>query len=144
MNQMSEISNKQNKEKLENNKDSDNNPNSSKQKIIINNSQNNCTINNENLNIQIDEQKLNIIIKELENIAITGKTKYSWEELKPYVIYFYQKNVKFFPINKKVQLILDIYIIVGYPFHLEIKKKAKMNKWTLIIVMSIYFLKIRI
>jgi hypothetical protein len=125
MNQMSEISNKQNKEKLENNKDSDNNPNSSKQKIIINNSQNNCTINNENLNIQIDEQKLNIIIKELENIAITGKTKYSWEELKPYVIYFYQKNVKFFPINKKSSVDFGYLHNSGLSFPFGDKKESK-------------------
>ena len=125
MNQMSEISNKQNKEKIENNKDSDNNPNSSKQKIIINNSPNNCTTNNENLNIQIDEQKWNIIIKELENIAITGKTKYSWEELKPYVIYFYQKNVKIFPINKKTSVDFG-YLhnnVLSFPF--ADKKESK-------------------
>ena len=98
---MSEKTCKQNQNKIEGNKDSNNILNSPEQKKIVSKNLNNSITNNDNLNIENDKQNLTKINKELENIALTGETKYSWTELRPYIIYFYEKNVKNFCLNKK-------------------------------------------
>ena len=115
----------QNQEKIEKNKDSINIQNSLKTNIIINISQNNSIKDNENLNILDDIKNLNIINKEMKNIAATGKSSLSWKELKPYIIYFYEKNVKNF--SEKQKNIVELNKVsnedLHFPFHE--KKESK-------------------
>ena len=89
MYQMPDKTNEQNENKNEKIKESNHIPNSSNSKIIMNNSPNNSIIDNENMIHLINNQDLSKINKEMENIALTGQTKISCEELKPYIIYFY-------------------------------------------------------
>ena len=99
---MSGESTGQNYIKIEINEDSSPIPKSPEKKINSNNSQDNSN-NNQNIpNNLLNSEQINIFLKELQNIAKTGDTLYSWEQLKPYILYFYEKNVKFFEENKKV------------------------------------------
>ena len=97
----SQKANQENLEKNEKNKDSPNIQNSPKQNIIIDISQKNDLTDNENLNFSIENKNLNIINTEMENIALTGRTKLSWKELQPYIVYFYEQNIKNFPEIRK-------------------------------------------
>ena len=99
---MSGESTGQNYIKIEINEDSSPIPKSPEKKINSNNSQDNSNINQNIPNNLLNSEQLNIFLKELQNIAKTGDTLYSWEQLKPYILYFYEKNVKFFEENKKV------------------------------------------
>ena len=99
---MSGESTGQNYIKIEINEDSSPIPKSPEKKINSNNSQDNSNINQIIPNNLLNSEQINIFLKELQNIAKTGDTLYSWEQLKPYIIYFYEKNVKFFEENKKV------------------------------------------
>ena len=123
--QKSEKIKEQNQEKIEKNKDSINIQNSLKTNITINISQNNSIKGNENLNIPDDIKNLNIINKEMKNIAATGKSSLSWKELKPYIIYFYEKNVKNF--SEKQKNIVELNKVnnedLHFPFHE--KKESK-------------------
>ena len=123
--QKSEKIKEQNQEKIEKNKDSINIQNSQKTNIIINISQNNSIKDNENLNIPDDIKNLNIINKEMKNIAATGKSSLSWKELKPYIIYFYEKNVK--NLSEKQKNIVELNKVnnedLHFPFHE--KKESK-------------------
>jgi len=92
----------QNHIKIEINQDSFPSPKSPQKKLISFNSPNNSTNKKDIPNNLIDYDKLNIFLKEFQNIAKTGNTLYSWEELKPYVLYYYEKNVKNFEENKKI------------------------------------------
>ena len=92
----------QNYIKIEINEDSSPIPKSPEKKINSNNSQDNSNINQIIPNNLLNSEQINIFLKELQNIAKTGDTLYSWEQLKPYILYFYEKNVKFFEENKKV------------------------------------------
>lgn len=123
--QMSEKQNEQNQDKLNKNKEINNTQKPSTQINVSNIPQKNPFINNENLNNMIDDQKLNIINKELENIAITGTTKYSWTELKPYIIYFYEKNVKNFLESQKISPDLNFTHSEELPFPFSDKKESK-------------------
>ena len=97
----SQKANQENLEKNEKNKDSPNIQNSPKQNIIIDISQKNDLTDNENINFSIENKNLNIINTEMENIALTGRTKLSWKELQPYIVYFYEQNIKNFPEIRK-------------------------------------------
>jgi len=99
---MSGESTGQNYIKIEINEDSSPIPKSPEKKINSNNSQDNSNINQIIPNNLLNSEQINIFLKELQNIAKTGDTLYSWEQLKPYILYFYEKNVKFFEENKKV------------------------------------------
>ena len=99
---MSGESTGQNYIKIEINEDSSPIPKSPEKKINSNNSKDNSNINQNIPNNLLNSEQLNIFLKELQNIAKTGDTLYSWEQLKPYILYFYEKNVKFFEENKKV------------------------------------------
>ena len=123
--QMSEKTNEQNQDKIEKNKDLNNTQNTSNQIIIFNNPQKNPITNNEESNNLIDEQKLNIINKEIGNIAITGTTKYSWSELKSYIIYFYEKNVKNYLETQKIPSDISFIQNTDLPFHFIDKKENK-------------------
>lgn len=57
--------------------------------------------NNNDLN---NSKIINEFRKELEIIANTGETHYSWNELKPYIIYFYKKNINSFPSNNIISI----------------------------------------
>ena len=92
----------QNHIRIEINQDSIPSPKSPQKKIISFNSPNNSTNKKDIPNNLIDYDKLNIFLKEFQSIAKTGNTLYSWEQLKPYVLYYYEKNVKNFEENKKV------------------------------------------
>ena len=122
---MSEKTREENQNKIEETQGTGNIPNSPKQKIIITNISNNPIINNDYLNFSIDNQNLIKITKELENIALTGETKYSWNELKPYIIYFYEKNVKNFSINKKNSMDLSYLNSGEISFPFSDKKEIK-------------------
>ena len=98
MYETSEKTNEQNQDEIRENKGPNNILNSSQPKIIINNSQNNSIIDSQNL---VDVQNLNIINNEMKNISLTGQTNIPWKELKPYIIYFYEKNVQNFSENQK-------------------------------------------
>ena len=97
---MSDKSTKQNLIRIEINEESNSIQKSPEKKTISNSYQNNSNIKEEIQNNLPDIQKLNIFLTEFQNIAKTGNTFYSWEQLKPYVIYYYEKNVKFFEDNK--------------------------------------------
>ena len=99
---MSGESTGQNYIKIEINEDSSPIPKSPEKKINSNNSQDNSNINQIIPNNLLNSEQINIFLKELQNIAKTGDSLYSWEQLKPYILYFYEKNVKFFEENKKV------------------------------------------
>ena len=99
---MSGESTGQNYIKIEINEDSSPIPKSPEKKINSNNYQDNSNINQNIPNNLLNSEQINIFLKELQNIAKTGDTLYSWEQLKPYILYFYEKNVKFFEENKKV------------------------------------------
>lgn len=99
---MSGESTGQNYIKIEINEDSSPIPKSPEKKINSNNSQDNSNIKQIIPNNLLNSEQINIFLKELQNIAKTGDTLYSWEQLKPYILYFYEKNVKFFEENKKV------------------------------------------
>lgn len=94
---MIEKSNEQNQNQNEKNMDSNNIKNSPKENIIINNS----IINVENMNNDVEEKNLNIINKEMKHIAMTGNPKLSWNELRSYVIFLYEKNIKNFCENSE-------------------------------------------
>lgn len=98
---MSDNLTNQNHIKIEINQDSISNPKSPEKKIKLYNSPNNSAIKKDIPNNLINSDKLNIFLKEFQNIAKTGNTSYSWEQLKPYVLYYYEKNVKNFEDNKK-------------------------------------------
>ena len=121
--QKSENINEQNQEKKDKIKDSTNIQNSPKTNIIINNSQNHLIKDNENLNILDDIQNLNIINKEMKFIAATGKSNLSWKELKPYIIYFYEKNVKNF--SEKQKNIVGLNNINNGDLHFPIHEKKE-------------------
>ena len=99
---MSGESTGQNYIKIEINEDSSPIPKSPEKKINSNNSKDNSNIKQIIPNNLLNSEQINIFLKELQNIAKTGDTLYSWEQLKPYILYFYEKNVKFFEENKKV------------------------------------------
>jgi hypothetical protein len=123
--QMPDKTNEQNENKNEKIKESNHIPNSSNSKIIMNNSPNNSIIDNENMIHLINNQDLSKINKEMENIALTGQTKISWEELKPYIIYFYEKNVKNFSEKQKNSADLNILHNGELPFPFHNKKESK-------------------
>ena len=91
---MSGNSIEQNPSKLEIDQDSFLFQKSPEKKMTSNNFQNNSNIKEDIPNNLIDTKKLDIFHKELQMIAKTGNTLYSWEELKPYILYYYEKNVK--------------------------------------------------
>ena len=92
----------QNHIQIEINEDPNPSTKSPEKKIIPNNFQNNSYIKEDIQNNLLFSEQLNIFLKEFRNIAKTGNTIYSWDQLKPYVIYLYEKNVKFFEDNKKI------------------------------------------
>ena len=91
---MSGNSIEQNPSKLEIDQDSFLFQKSPEKKMTSINFQNNSNIKEDIPNNLIDTKKLDIFHKELQMIAKTGNTLYSWEELKPYILYYYEKNVK--------------------------------------------------
>lgn len=97
---MSDKSTKQNLIRIEINEESTSIKKSPEKKTISNSYQNDSNIKEEIQNNLPDIKKLNIFLTEFQNIAKTGNTLYSWDQLKPYVIYYYEKNVKFFEDNK--------------------------------------------
>ena len=123
--QKSEKIKEQNQEKNDKNKDSINIQNSPKPNIIINNSLNHSIKDNDNLNNLDDDKNLNKINKEMKIIAMTGKSNLSWKELKPYIIYYYEKNVKIF--SEKQKNMVELNNInngdLHFPFH--DKKESK-------------------
>ena len=123
--QMPEKSNEENKNKNEKNKESNHIPNSSNSKIIMNNSANNSINDNKNINNLMNNKELSNIDKEMENIASTGQTKLTWKELKPYIIYFYEKNVKNFAEKQKISSDLNYLHNGGLPFPFNNKKENK-------------------
>ena len=123
--QIPEKTNEENENKNEKNKDSNHIQNSSNSKIIMNNSSNNSINDNENTNKLINIQELSNINKEMEKIALTGQTKLSWKDLKPYIIYFYEKNVKNFSEKQKISSDLNYLHNGGLPFPLNNKKENK-------------------
>ena len=88
--------------KLYINQPSDSSKKNSQNNLISNLSRHNTDIKDETPNYFFDEKELNIFLKEFQNIAKTGDTKYTWDELKNYVIYLYEKNVKILNENKKM------------------------------------------
>ena len=97
---MSDKSTGQNLFRIEINQESTSIQKSPEKKTISNSCQNNTNIKEEIQNNLPDLKKLNLFLTEFQNIAKTGNSFYSWEQLKPYVIYYYEKNVKFFEDNK--------------------------------------------
>ena len=91
----------QNNIKIEINEDSSPIPKSPEKKLMSNNLEDNSNIKQNIPNNLLNSEQINIFFKELQNIAKTGDTLYSWEQLKPSILYFYEKNVKFFEENKK-------------------------------------------
>jgi len=90
----------QNHVKIEINQESILTQKSPEKKSISNSCQNNSNIKEEIQNNLLDTKNLNLFLTEFQIIAKTGCTEYTWEQLKPYVIYYYEKNVKFFEENK--------------------------------------------
>ena len=97
---MSNISTEPNKFRIEINEDSPPNQYSPGEKIKSNSFPNNSNIKQEIPNNLLDTKNINIFSQELHSIAKTGKTLYTWEQLKPYILFFYEKNVKIFQDNK--------------------------------------------
>ena len=97
---MSDKSTNPNLIRIEINQESTSIQKSPEKKTISNSYQNNSNIKEEIQNNLPDIKKLNIFLTEFQNIAKTGNSFYSWEQLKPYVIYYYEKNVKIFEDNK--------------------------------------------
>jgi hypothetical protein len=97
---MSDSPIEQNHVKIEINQESILTQKSPEKKTISNSCQNNSNIKEEIQNNLPDTKALNLFLNEFQNIAKTGCTMYTWEQLKPYVIYYYEKNVKFFEENK--------------------------------------------
>ena len=97
---MSDKSTEQNLFRIEINQESTSIQKSPEKKTISNSFQNNTNIKEEIQNNLPDLKKLNLFLTEFQNIAKTGNSFYSWEQLKPYVIYYYEKNVKFYEENK--------------------------------------------
>ena len=97
---MSDKSTGQNLFRIEINQESTSIQKSPEKKTISNSCQNNTNIKEEIQNNLPDLKKLNLFLTEFQNIAKTGNSFYSWEQLKPYVIYYYEKNVKFFEEKK--------------------------------------------
>ena len=97
---MSDKSANQNLIRIEINQESTSIQKSPEKKTLSNSYQNNSNIKEEIQNNLPDIKKLNIFLTEFQNIAKNGNSSYSWEQLKPYVIYYYEKNVKFFEDNK--------------------------------------------
>ena len=122
---MSEKQNEQNQDKIKQNKEINNTQKPSTQINVFAIPQKSSYINNVDLNSLIDDQKLDILNKELENIAITGTTKYSWNELKPYVIYFYEKNVKNYLESQKICSDINFLNSEVLPFPFSDKKESK-------------------
>ena len=91
----------QNNIKIEINEDSSPIPKSPEKKLMSNNLEDNSNIKQNIPNNLLNSEQINIFLKELQNIAKTGDTLYSWEQLKPSILYFYEKNVKNFEENKK-------------------------------------------
>jgi hypothetical protein len=123
--QMSEKQNEQNQDKIKQNKEINNTQKPSTQINVFTIPQKSSYINNVDLNNLIDDQKLDILNKELENIAITGTTKYSWNELKPYIIYFYEKNVKNYLESQKICQDINFLNSEVLPFPFSDKKESK-------------------
>ena len=122
---MSEKQNEQNQDKIKQNKEINNTQKPSAQINVFTIPQKSSYINNVDLNNLIDDQKLDILNKELENIAITGTTKYSWNELKPYIIYFYEKNVKNYLESQKICQDINFLNSEVLPFPFSDKKESK-------------------
>ena len=122
---MSEKQNEQNQDKIKQNKEINNTQKLSTQINVFTIPQKSSYINNVDLNNLIDDQKLDILNKELENIAITGTTKYSWNELKPYIIYFYEKNVKNYLESQKICQDINFLNSEVLPFPFSDKKESK-------------------
>ena len=122
---MSEKQNEQNQDKIKQNKEINNTQKPSTQINVFTIPQKSSYINNVDLNNLIDDQKLDILNKELENIAITGTTKYSWNELKPYIIYFYEKNVKNYLESQKICQDINFLNSEVLPFPFSDKKESK-------------------
>ena len=97
---MSDKSTGQNLFRIEINQESTSIQKSPEKKTISNSCQNNTNIKEEIQNNLPDLKKSNLFLTEFQNIAKTGNSFYSWEQLKPYVIYYYEKNVKFFEEKK--------------------------------------------
>jgi hypothetical protein len=104
---MSDKSRGQNLFRIEINQESTSIQKSPEKKTISNSCQNNTNIKEEIQNNLPDLKKLNLFLTEFQNIAKTGNSFYSWEQLKPYVIYYYEKNVKFFEENKSKKDIIS-------------------------------------
>ena len=122
---MSEKQNEQNQDKIKQNKEINNTQKPSTQINVFTIPQKTSYINNVDLNNLIDDQKLDILNKEIENIAITGTTNYSWNELKPYVIYFYEKNVKNYLESQKICPDINFIHSEELPFPFSDKKESK-------------------
>ena len=99
---MSNISTEQNKVRIEINEDSSPIQYSPREKIKSNSFPSNSNIKQDIPNNLLDTKNINIFSQELHSIAKTGKTLYTWDELKPYILFFYEKNVKIFQNNKNV------------------------------------------
>ena len=97
---MSGNSKAQNLIRIELNEDISSNLKSPEKLLIPNNVQNNSNIKEDLPNNLLDSNQINIFFKELQSIAKTGNTSYTWEELKPYILYYYEKNTKIFKGNE--------------------------------------------
>jgi hypothetical protein len=97
---MSGNSKAQNLIRIELNEDTSSNLKSPEKLLIPNNVQNNSNIKEDLPNNLLDSNQINIFFKELQSIAKTGNTSYTWEELKPYILYYYEKNTKMFKGNE--------------------------------------------
>ena len=97
---MSGNSKAQNLIRIELNEDISSNLKSPEKLLIPNNVQNNSNIKEDLPNNLLDSNQINIFFKELQSIAKTGNTSYTWEELKPYILYYYEKNTKMFKGNE--------------------------------------------
>ena len=73
----------QNHIQIEINEDPNPSTKSPEKKIIPNNFQNNSYIKEDIQNNLLFSEQLNIFLKEFRNIAKTGNTIYSWDQLKP-------------------------------------------------------------
>jgi len=97
---MSTTTTEQNKFRIEINEDSPSTPYSPREKIKSNSFPSNSNIKEDIPNNLLDTKNINIFSQELNSIAKTAKTLYTWEGLKPYILFFYEKNVKIFQDNK--------------------------------------------
>ena len=124
---MSNISTEPNKFRIEINKDSPSHPYSPGEKTKSNSFPNNSNIKQEIPNNLLDTKNINIFSQELHSIAKTGKTLYTWEQLKPYILFFYEKNVKIFQDNKNGFNLSDKKINGDIAINFEEKKDSNIK-----------------